>query len=217
MRRQGPLDRFDESVGEDLSVARRSGDAGAVPEAMDAAFTAALEAQGGAFPATDSTKAERDAFRDTLLEYLVPAMVGLIVGGAAGMRRGAPSARNPGGTRGYWDQPLPGRQPGGPQTLGERNIGYPPVPPVPGRAVLPPRPPLLGPGPRSAGTAGGVTAPVRGVPRPRQNVRGRQPTRGQEDLPLGDRRGAGMRSDYLEAGRRWLPRVRDTLRNRPRR
>jgi len=58
---------------------------------------------------------------------------------------------------------------------------------------------------------------ARGVPRPRQNVRGRQPTAGQERLPLGDRTGRGMRSDYLEAGRRNLPKVRETLRNPPKR
>jgi predicted DNA-binding transcriptional regulator AlpA len=39
---------------------------------------------------------------------------------------GAPSEKNPGGTPKYWRQPLPGREkdPGGPQTLGEENIGF---------------------------------------------------------------------------------------------
>ena len=39
---------------------------------------------------------------------------------------GAPSEENPGGTQEYWRQPFPGREndPGGPQTLGEGNMGF---------------------------------------------------------------------------------------------
>ena len=56
-----------------------------IPEAMDAAFMEDLEAQGGVFPATDSTRAERDVARDELLAVVIPALLALIGGGGVGM------------------------------------------------------------------------------------------------------------------------------------
>ena len=86
MRRQGPVDRFDESVGEDAYLDERN--PARIPEAMDAAFMGDLEAQGGVFPATDSTRAERDAFRDELLAVVIPVMLGLVGMGAGGATAG---------------------------------------------------------------------------------------------------------------------------------
>ena len=87
--------RPDRSV--DLAGARASGNAGAVPEAMDAMMAASLEEKGtagGAFPATDSTRAERDAFRDEILAVVIPVMLGLVGGGAmGGAARGFGAAR----------------------------------------------------------------------------------------------------------------------------
>ena len=97
--------------GVDLAGARASGDAGAVPEAMDAMLAEAQAVKGtrsGGFPATDSTRAERDASRDELLAVVIPALLALIGGGGAGMaanRFAGPrlsAALGVGGSRGGW-------------------------------------------------------------------------------------------------------------------
>jgi hypothetical protein len=159
-----------------------------------AAQAAAQAERGGAMEFGTSVEAEGDAGRDALIMEIVGAVLAMMTGAGA--------ARTPGGGAGGYI-PSAGAKfhgmTGRPINAGVSRINPAQSHRIPGTGPAPP---------------GG---PVRGVPRPRQNVRGRRPTRGQEDLPLGDRTGRGMRSDYLEAGRRWLPRVRNTLRNPPRR
>ena len=97
--------------GVDLAGARASGDAGAVPEAMDAMLAESQAVKGtrsGGFPATDSTRAERDVARDELLAVVIPALLTLIGGGGVGMaanRFAGPrlsAALGVGGSRGGW-------------------------------------------------------------------------------------------------------------------
>lgn len=172
-----------------------------------AAQAAAQAERGGATEFGTSVEAEGDAGRDALIME--------IVGTVLAMMTGAGAARTPGRMPGQ----LPANVQSSQQRMHDAMAAYNASRLPPGARGMPGPTGFQMTGPQRPPTGAGMAASKGGlgVPRPRQNVRGRQPTAGQERLPLGDRTGRGMRSDYLEAGRRWLPRVRNTLRNPPRR